>query len=408
VTTTSHPVSPQESTLGHEAPREQLRFLDRLASVGMLTGGIVHDLEGLFTLVSEHLEAVHSVIPVDHSAHSRLDDVERAIEHASGMIESLLDFSRQAEASMCPVLLGDVARETSRLLGRLLPTYIHQEWQISDKPLHINGDPLLLKQVLMNLTLNACEAMPDGGTLRVSVVPRHVGEEHLPPHSGTMPGTYACLIVQDCGHGINDEAGDRLGETCGRPTPHIRPIALGLAIVDRIVKEHGGWVNTDSWVGSGSTVSILFPCVESPCVSEPSVEHGQATVPSETSILVVAQDACRRTNLATILREAGHPVYQTSSHVLGMDFLRSRYTPINVLVVDDADGAEMRETSSVQSMRHIAPDATYLLIVERSDTADDVRRTWSPHCETLPRSFAPDELKLAVARLSANQQSTDR
>lgn len=268
---------------------QQLKQAQKMEALGQLAGGMAHDFNNLLTVVLGHLELGQSQLTPDHPAQGSLTAIERAARQATGVTRSLLTFSRKYHGQKQPVNLCQVVAEAGGLLSRTLPGTI--ELQIDsnvEPPIWVNGDSTQLQQVLINLAVNARDAMPQGGVLKIQV--------HKVAAAGKEPSV-ARLTVSDTGSGMSPDALGHAFEPFFTTKPRGQGTGLGLAIVHGIIKDHAGQITAESLPGRGTTFTISLPGTEAPPITEsrqPAQERRMLAVGSGSILLAEDNEAIRR------------------------------------------------------------------------------------------------------------------
>jgi PAS domain S-box-containing protein len=245
-----------EDITGREVLEEQLREAQKMEAVGRLAGGIAHDFNNVLTVVSGHAELLRD--GADTQDQEDIKVILDAVQRASDLTRQLLAFSRQQQLEPVVFNPGEVVRETEVLLGRVIGKFVRLQCSIDDAAPLVCADPVQLNQVLLNLAVNARDAMPDGGTLTL-----HVGEwcaEHdLEDRPGVAPGRYCRISVADTGTGMDEATQARIFEPFFTTKETGLGTGLGLATTYGIVKQSGGHIFVDSRLGHGTTFEILLP-----------------------------------------------------------------------------------------------------------------------------------------------------
>jgi PAS domain S-box-containing protein len=254
-----------EDITGREVLEEQLREAQKMEAVGRLAGGIAHDFNNVLTVVSGHAELLRD--GVSSQGQEDIKVILDAVRRASDLTRQLLAFSRQQQLE--PVVLnpGDVVRETEVLLGRVIGKFVRLESSIDSAAPLVSADPVQLNQVLLNLAVNARDAMPDGGTLALHVE-EWTAEHLLEDRPGVAPGRYCRITVADTGTGMDDATQARIFEPFFTTKETGQGTGLGLATTYGIIKQSGGHIFVDSRLGHGTTFEILLPAA-SVAVSQP-------------------------------------------------------------------------------------------------------------------------------------------
>ncbi len=291
------------------ALESRLRQAQKMEAVGRLAGGVAHDFNNLLTTI---LASTDLLLEEDlpKAIRGDLEVIRQASGRASGLTGQLLAFSRQEKLQRRPVDLAALAEETFQLLRRLLGTEVNVSMHREAHPIPIEGDANQLAQVIVNLSLNARDAMPRGGTLSIRTGHRLL--DAVATNNGTtLPaGHYAVLEVTDTGAGMDQETLDHIFEPFFTTKAAGKGTGLGLATTLRIVEEHGGKIEVESLPGQGTAIRILLPAMGAPGEHQ-AVESRPATLRSPEgteTILVVEDEASVREVTARILTRLGYRV----------------------------------------------------------------------------------------------------
>ncbi|MBX3250531.1 MAG: PAS domain S-box protein [Myxococcales bacterium] len=291
----------------------QVRSMQKLESVGRLAAGIAHDFNNLLTVQQAYLGMVMEDPEVPGWVAEALEPVIRAGERAAELTSRLLAFSRKQVISPQTVNVGDLVREVVRLLGRVLGEDVELALDLPEGTASVLADPSMLEQVLVNLAVNARDAMERGGRLSISIHTTTLDEHSVDVNPEASSGRFVVLTVSDTGVGIPPDDMPRLFEPFFTTKPRGKGTGLGLPMVHGIVKQHGGWIEVESAVGVGSTFRIFLPALDSsPEAARPRSSRPQARRGDETILLVEDEDAVREV-VGLVLERAGYRVLVASS-----------------------------------------------------------------------------------------------
>ncbi len=293
-----------EDVTRQRALESQLRQAQKMEAIGQLTGGIAHDFNNILTAVLSNAELLAGALPNEHVLlHSEVDDIRAAARRGAAMIRKLMAFSRREHLDIERLDLGEIADELGSMLRRLLPEHI--EVQVIRDPSHaiVRADRGAVEQIVLNLATNSRDAMPDGGSLTIEIREAAIDDQYRAKYGWGDPGDYVCLAVTDTGTGIEDSIRTKIFEPFFTTKPPGEGTGLGMAMVYGLIKQHGGFINVESEVGHGTTISMYFPADRG---DQPvgTTAHGVAALRggSETILLVEDEEAIRRASQRVLHR----------------------------------------------------------------------------------------------------------
>ena len=250
----------KESERAREVLESQLRQAQKMEAVGRLAGGIAHDFNNLLTSVLGHAELLAANASPGSELGQDLDEIKRSAQKGAALVSQLLAFSRQQIVQWQPVDVCATIRETTGMVGRVIGAQVHLEVDLPATPLWVRGDPNQLGQVLLNLAVNARDAMPRGGELLIAASQRSVEEIRSAPFSDAVPpGEYVCMLVSDAGEGMDGETLRRAFEPFFTTKEVGKGTGLGLASVYGIVHQHQGFIQVSAAPGEGAQFEIYLP-----------------------------------------------------------------------------------------------------------------------------------------------------
>jgi two-component system cell cycle sensor histidine kinase/response regulator CckA len=286
--------------------QEQLSHAQRMESVGRLAGGVAHDFNNLLTVILGHLELlIGDLPPYGTPLRSSLAEIQSAAERARDLTGQLLAFGRRQTLLMKPMNLNELIKSFSGILRRLIGEDIEVVTHLGEDVEPVSADPSQIEQVLMNLAVNARDAMPLGGCLTIETFAEVIERAPSGRNAEMGPGRYSVLSVRDTGTGMDDDTLKRIFDPFFTTKEVGRGTGLGLSTVYGIVKQHGGHISVESNPGSGSAFTVRLPVAsESPCIASEPVPSGKAREESRT-VLVVEDDVSVRQLVCRMLRDAG-------------------------------------------------------------------------------------------------------
>ena len=317
------------------AMQEQLHQSQKMEAIGHLTGGVAHDFNNLLTVILGNLDALWRQIPADNGRLRRaVDQASRGAQRAATLTQQLLAFARRQPLSPKPTDINRLVADMSDLLRHTLGENIAIETVLGGGLWRVDVDPHQLESALLNLAVNARDAMPNGGKLTIETANAHLDESYTGHFAEIAPGQYALLCVSDTGTGMRKDVMDRAFDPFYTTKPIGHGTGLGLSQVYGFVKQSGGHIKLYSELGQGTTVKIYLPRLLDVTHSEEPqrpliVPQGQI---GET-ILVVEDDDDVRAYSTETLRELGFTVLEASSAVLALRILQTR-SEIQLLFTD--------------------------------------------------------------------------
>jgi signal transduction histidine kinase len=313
----------------------QLLQAQKMEAIGQLAGGVAHDFNNVLTVVIGYARLLldRGTLPPD--AVELLTQIFTAGTRAANLTRQLLVFSRKQTVNRRVIDLNQVAGEISGMLLRLIGEPIKLELALSPAPCLVDADGGMMEQVLMNLAVNARDAMPRGGVLAIATERITISDAATRRHPGARTGEFACLSMRDTGCGIPPENLERIFEPFFTTKEAGHGTGLGLATVFGIVQQHQGWIELESELGAGTCFRILLPAA--PAAAMVPARHPARTVTasggSETLLVVEDEPAVREFAVA-VLRSHGYRVLQAGSGVDALDVWKWHGSRIAVLVTD--------------------------------------------------------------------------
>jgi PAS domain S-box-containing protein len=344
-------ISERAESEREKALQRQLDRSRRLESVGQLAGGIAHDFNNLLGVIMNYAEFVAGELNPDSQAHADVEEIRRAAERAAALTRQLLIFSRREVAKPEILYLREVIADMQNLLQRAVGETIALEVQFGPERMPVEIDPGQLEQILVNLAVNARDAMPEGGRLVIEVERAELDEEYAYTHPDTPPGSYVCLKVSDTGVGMSPRTLERIFEPFY--TTKDDGTGLGLATVYGIVTGVGGHVDVYSEPGLGTTVKIHLPAEQAEPEHEPTEAARTADGHGEVVLVVEDQPEVRRM-AERILGKAGYSVIGKESGPGAIETCQAREQPIDLLLTD-VIMPEMLGTELVRQARALRP-----------------------------------------------------
>jgi two-component system cell cycle sensor histidine kinase/response regulator CckA len=308
-----------------------LRQAQKMESLGTLAGGIAHDFNNLLAIINGYSEFCQQDTSNPALLQKSLREIHRAAQRASGLVRQILTFSRKTEVRFSPVDLNQLTRDLVSLLAETFPRTVTINLDLLDRLPPLLADQNQVQQVVLNLCVNARDAMPSGGaiTLTTSRVP---GTE-LRQHTADVARSYACLTVTDTGTGMSPEVRQRIFEPFFTTKQANRGTGLGLAVVYGIVVAHHGFIDVQSTVGAGSTFSVYLPLAEKATLTPTLATCGDFPGGTE-SLLIVDDEESLRSLLAAALTKKGYHTITAASGLEAIELISDPAKLFDAVLLD--------------------------------------------------------------------------
>lgn len=377
---------------------EHLTQARKMEAIGHLAGGVAHDFNNLLTPIIGYTELVRSSFPVSDPIAQDLAVVLEAAEGARQLVRQLLAFGRKQALEVRALDLGEQVRRIEKILRAMIPESIELVLELPSERVVIRADATQLQQVVLNLVVNAQDAMGQaGGRLRVSVSQSELAERDA--EQELEPGAYGVLTVEDSGHGIDEATRARLFEPFFTTKERGKGTGLGLATVYGIVKQHRGAVTVSSRRGEGATFRVYFPCTQEGVPSFSAA--GTTALPGRgETVLVAEDDPSVRTLVKSVLERSGYRVLAAEDGVKALELARREKGCIDLLLSDlimpGMNGRALRDALSLLYPK--------LRVLFMSGYTGDVLtglgglEGLDEHVTLVPKPFTPDVLLAGVRK----------
>ena len=303
-----------------------------MEAIGQLAGGVAHDFNNLLTVILSSATAMQHFEPLSREMKVEVQSVIAAAERGAELTRQLLAFARRSVKAAERLDFGVLVANMVKLMRRLLGENIEVECSIARELPGLSGDRGMLDQVLINLAVNARDAMPHGGRLRIGVDTVFVDELAARRHREARPGRYLCLRVSDTGSGIPAELLPHVFEPFFTTKEVGKGTGLGLATVYGIVRQHHGWIEVSSEVGSGSEFRVFLPTLTGPFSSP--VRRGQAVRGGHETVLVVEDEDEVRRAAVRLLEGIGYTVIEADTGETALRLMGERGAEIALVFSD--------------------------------------------------------------------------
>lgn len=315
----------------------QLRQAQKMEAVGRLAAGVAHEFNNILTIIQGHAGLLKAA-PADPKAVSEsAARIGQACQRAAALTKQLLAFSRKQPLQFNPVNLTALLQTAHKMLGRLLGERYQLELECAPDLPPIRADEGSIEQVVLNLALNARDAMPNGGTIRITAAVLNCDNSVTHKNPDARPGRYVCLSVTDTGCGIKPELLSRIFDPFFTTKEAGKGTGLGLSTTHGIVQQHKGWIEVTSQVGHGSTFRVYLPVWENKPAAAPNPEHSAApcnAAGAGEAVLLVEDDASVREFARRALEQSGYHVLEAGDGPQALELWEQVQKGVKVLVAD--------------------------------------------------------------------------
>lgn len=380
-----------------ERLEERFRQAQKMEAVGQLAGGVAHDFNNLLTVITTYCAILLADMHAETQLRADVQEISNAADRASILTRQLLAFSRQQVLETRVVSMNTVIAEMEKMLRRVIPENIRLETRLDSSIGNICADPGQLEQVLMNLAVNARDAMPSGGELKLATSVIDILESDGPMHSGATPGTYVLLTVSDTGCGMTAEQQERIFDPFYTTKPVGQGTGLGLSTVYGIVKQSGGFVGVYSEPDHGSVFRIYLPQVDAAETAKERPSGLAASSRGNETILLVEDELIVRTAARRILEAAGYTVLEVGNANDALDLAVQRRGPIDLLLTDMVmPGLSGRDLSA--QFRKLRPQAPTVYMSGYTEDTFLRQSASEPELVFVQKPFTPQSLTQKVRK----------
>ncbi|HEX7053456.1 MAG TPA: PAS domain S-box protein [Burkholderiales bacterium] len=374
----------------------RLRQAEKMEAVGRLAGGIAHDFNNILGGILGYAEMLAENAPAGSPLKRYADNVLTGANRASGLVEQILSYSRSQRGRRVTVDFGRIVAETVELVRGSLAAGVRLETRLPEKPLCVVGDPTQLHQVTMNLCTNAIHAIGPTGTLRVRLEPAEVAAERTLSHTVLRPGSYACLVVEDTGSGMDEATLGRIFEPFFTTKEVGKGTGLGLSLVYGIVTDSAGAIDVSSRPGQGSCFAIYLPSVEAPTRAEDAAAGPLARGAGER-VLVVDDEPALVAVTSELLKNIGYEPLGCSDGAAALKAFEQANGAIDAAIVDEVM-PELSGTELARELRRRRDDLPIVLVSGYTGPMLTERALGAGISEILRKPVQSRDMAAALAR----------
>jgi two-component system, cell cycle sensor histidine kinase and response regulator CckA len=381
---------------------ERRRQSQKMEAVGRLAGGVAHDLNNALTTIAGYSELALGGLSIDHPARADVEQVRRAAERATAVTRQLLAFSRKQVLKPRVFSVSDALANLAHLLERTMGADIELRVRMGENVELINADPGQIEQAIVNLALNARDAMPGGGLLEVATSMADVDDAFAREHVPMPPGRYVVVSVSDTGHGMSAETQAQIFEPFFTTKDIGKGTGLGLSMVYGTVKQSGGFIFVESALDRGTRLRLYFPPIATPPPLAAARSGGEAAAPEVpppniVTLLVVEDEPAVRSLVAATLKTEGYRLLLAASAEEAMVIAAEHAGPIDLLLTD----AVMPGKSGIELANALVAERPGLPVIVMSGyTRETLDVTGLTHAVVLVhKPFTPRELRQRIREL---------
>jgi two-component system cell cycle sensor histidine kinase/response regulator CckA len=379
-----------------ERKRLETQFFQsqKMETVGRLAGGIAHDFNNLLTVIKGYTQISLSQIKEADPSRENIEEIRKAAERAAELTHQLLAFSRRQILDMKVLDLNSLVRGLEKMVSRVIGEDIEMFTVLADDLGRVKTDPGQIEQVILNLAVNARDAMPSGGKLAIETANVELDETFARTHIGVTPGSHVMLSVSDTGIGMSPEVKERVFEPFFTTKEEGRGTGLGLSTIYGIVKQSGGSIWVYSEPGQGTAFKIYLPRVEEEVESLPSRDDTDRLPKGNETVLLVEDESSLRGLTARVLRGQGYTVLEAGNGDEAMSIARELIKEKIHLLLTDVVMPQMGGKELVKRFKALHPGIKVLFVSGYTDYAITHHGVFKPGAPFLQKPFSP----LALAK----------
>jgi len=373
---------------------QQLNQAQKMEAVGRLAGGVAHDFNNMLTVITSYGDLLLGDLPAGDSRRGDIEEILKAARGAATLTRQLLAFSRQEVIQPRPISVNAIVAGTEKMLKRVIGEDIALESELAAEPATVLCDPGQLEQIVMNLVVNARDAMPQGGRVRIVTTNATLDEPVVRDLPFSRPGRYVVLTVSDTGIGMDAATQEHIFEPFFTTKEQGKGTGLGLATVYAVAKQAGGFVGVESAPGEGASFTVFLPAIDAPATR---IEGGSAgELPRGTETVLLVEDATAvRSVIRQVLERLGYTVLDAADGQLALEVAARHHGPIDLVITDIVmpalGGREMAER-----LRKVRPEIRILYTSGYTDDAIVRSGVLDAQFVFMQKPFTPETLAAKV------------
>ena len=375
----------------------QMLQAQKMESIGLLAGGIAHDFNNLLSGIMGHASLLEKTLPTRTQEHRDVQVILRATERATDLASRLLSFVRGGKVQSTVLNLNEVIEEARAILSRTINRSIKIETHLAKDLFRIRADGSQVEQILLNLLINARDAMPEGGTITIESQNAPIDETFVHKYPYFKPGKYALVTIRDTGTGMDEEVRRRVFEPFFTTKKSNDGTGLGLAMVYGIVKNYDGYIHVESEQGQGTTFKVYLPSHNGKLASADDTYVKENAKGGKECILIADDEEVVRMFIAGVLENAGYRAMTASDSEKTLKVFKTKRKKIKLIILDmimpEISGNELFE-----QLRTIDPDVKILVVSGYPDSAYD-KELFEKNARFLKKPFMCETLLSSVRDL---------
>lgn len=381
---------------------ERLRQVEKIEALGQLAGGVAHDFNNLMTVVSGYSSLLLIDRRQDDPDRTKIEQILRAAENAAVLTRQLLAFSRKQVLHTRILDINEIISGKKNMLSRLVGEDILLELSLAPTVSPVKVDPVQIDQVLINLAVNARDAMPRGGKLLISTETVELNENYARSYPDIQPGVYTMMAVRDTGTGMDETTQAKIFEPFFTTKDVGKGTGLGLSTVYGIVKQSGGHITVDSTPGRGATFKICLPAAEQP-VTEREIPAAPPMRGGSETIMVVEDNTSVRKLVVTLLRHMGYKVLEAGTGTEALRLHNGHDGPLHLLITDIVM-PEMSGQEVAEQLIALSPELRVIYMSGYAEAAIASSGLLRPGAGFLPKPFTPEDLSRKVRSMLGTKE----
>jgi nitrogen-specific signal transduction histidine kinase len=390
----SHFIAVKQDITKQKQRKEQLHQARKMEAIGQLAGGIAHDFNNLLTVIHGNVQLVLTdERQLKEESRQCLKQITDATERAADLTRQLLAFGRKQVVQFQPLNLNHVISDFTKMLKRVIGEHIALQCRCAENLPFVNADVGMIEQILLNLIVNARDAMPQGGSIVITTEAVNMDASHAETHPEAQTGKFVCIAVGDTGTGIYPEYLPRIFEPFFTTKEAGKGTGFGLATVYGIVKQHRGWIEVSSQLGTGTTFKIFLPASASGVAKKSTPQKKAVPAGRHEKILLVEDDADVRMVTRGFLEGSGYQIWEAANGLEALNVWKTNASQIDLLLTDVIMPGGLNGRELADRLSGERPDLKVILMSGyNSDLAEKIQ----PHSHILPKPFSLESLTETV------------